>query len=229
MKTAIGYIRVSTGEQGKSGLGLESQEMSIRQFAAQEGFEIIEIFTEVASGGLDLCSRPVLTEALACAKRMKCQVIVAKLDRLSRSVAFVANLMESRVPFIVCNLGVDVDPFMLHLYAAFAEKERLDIGRRTKAALDAKRLRDPLWKPGLAITPEGIARQLEGKRKGGRVGNIRAAEFAARVMPMIRPYRECGKSLKFIAERLNDLRIPTARGGKWYACTVDNVIEVMTA
>jgi DNA invertase Pin-like site-specific DNA recombinase len=123
---AIAYYRVSTRRQGRSGLGIEAQRARVEQFAATEGFDLIGELVEIESGkGCDaLDRRPRLAEALARARKERCPVIVARLDRLSRDVAFVSGLMASRVPFIVAELGSDADPFMLHLYAALAEKER---------------------------------------------------------------------------------------------------------
>ena len=126
MKQAISYIRVSTAKQGKSGLGLEAQRETIARFAETEGFEIVQEFVEVETGkGADaLDRRPLLRDALEAARAAGGPVIVSKLDRLSRDVAFVATLMTQKFPFIVTELGADADPFMLHLYAALAEKER---------------------------------------------------------------------------------------------------------
>src|SRR3982074_2268340 len=141
MERAIAYLRVSTQRQGRSGLGIEAQRATIQQFAGAESLTIAAEFVEFESGkGADaLDRRPQLAAALAAAKASKCSVVVAKLDRLSRDVAFVAGLMAQRVPFIVAELGRDADPFMLHLYAALAEKERRLISERTKAALAAKK------------------------------------------------------------------------------------------
>lgn len=137
MSPLISYIRVSGKKQGRSGLGLEAQRRHIESFAAAEGFEIVQEFVEVETGkGFDaLERRPQLKAALKAAKKLKCEVAVAKLDRLSRDVAFIATLMSQRVPFIVCALGRNVDPFTLHIYAALAEQERRMISRRTKEAL----------------------------------------------------------------------------------------------
>jgi DNA invertase Pin-like site-specific DNA recombinase len=122
MKTAIAYYRVSTQRQGRSGLGIEAQKAAVARFAQQEGIELIDEHTEVETGnGADaLAHRPTLSMALAIAKKAKCPVIVAKLDRLSRDVHFISGLMAHRVPFVVAELGADADPFMLHLYAALA-------------------------------------------------------------------------------------------------------------
>src|SRR6202521_4213763 len=139
--SVITYLRVSTSQQGRSGLGIEAQRQSLRQFAKAEGLELVREFVEVETGkGSDaLDRRPQLKAALAAAKKLKCPVAVAKLDRLSRDVHFISGLMSHRVPFIVAELGADADPFMLHLYAALAEKERSLISQRTIAALSAAR------------------------------------------------------------------------------------------
>ena len=142
MKSAVAYYRVSTQRQGRSGLGLEAQRTAVARFAESEGITLLSEFTEVETGkGADaLDRRPQLAAALATARQAKCPVLVAKLDRLSRDVAFIAGLMAQRVPFIVAELGSDADPFMLHLYAALAEKERRQISERTKSALASRKL-----------------------------------------------------------------------------------------
>ena len=143
MKPIIAYCRVSTDRQGKSGLGLEAQRVAIARFADTNGFAIVreEIEVETGKGADALDRRPKLKSALELAKKHKCSIIVAKLDRLSRDVHFISGLMTKRVPFIVAELGPEVDPFMLHIYAAVAEKERALISERTKAALAAAKAR----------------------------------------------------------------------------------------
>ena len=138
MRLAIAYLRVSSKRQERSGLGIEGQLAIVQRFAS-ERYTIEQIFIESESGARD--DRPELTNALSQAKRLKCPVIVARLDRLSRDVAYIARLMSERVPFIVAELGEDVDPFLLHIYAAVAEKERKLGGERTKAALAQAKLR----------------------------------------------------------------------------------------
>jgi DNA invertase Pin-like site-specific DNA recombinase len=137
LKRIVSYLRVSTREQGHSGLGIEAQREAIARFAATEGLVIVAEFVEVetAKGADALERRPQLSAALARARLIGAPVVVAKLDRLSRDVHFVSGLMAQRVPFIVADLGTDTDPFLLHLYAALAEKERALISARTKAAL----------------------------------------------------------------------------------------------
>jgi DNA invertase Pin-like site-specific DNA recombinase len=118
MKSAIAYLRVSTGRQGKSRLGLEAQQAAVQRFAEQEGLEIAATFTEMESGKDDDQRRPQLSAALDAARKVKAPVIVTKLDRLSRDVHFISGLMKHKVAFIVADLGADTDPLMLHLYAA---------------------------------------------------------------------------------------------------------------
>src|ERR1700735_1104717 len=122
----VSYLRVSTARQGRSGLGMEAQRSAIARFATAEGYEIVRELVEVETGkGADaLDRRPELSAALAEALKLKCAVVVAKLDRLSRDVHFISGLMAHRVAFLVAELGPDVDPFILHLYAALSEKER---------------------------------------------------------------------------------------------------------
>ena len=143
MSPLVAYYRVSTQKQGRSGLGLDAQRKAVGSFAGVEGFEIVAEFTEVETGkGSDaLDRRPQLKAALKAAKKARCEVAVAKLDRLSRDVAFISGLMAQRVPFIVAALGKNVDPFMLHIYAALAQQERAMISRRTKEALQAAKAR----------------------------------------------------------------------------------------
>ena len=137
MKPAIGYIRVSTQKQCKSGLGLEAQQAALALFAEAEGYSFVgDPFQEVetAKGDNALERRPQLAAALKAARKLKAPIVVAKLCRLSRDVHFVSGLMAHKVPFIVTELGADADPFMMHIYAALAEKERRLISQRTREA-----------------------------------------------------------------------------------------------
>lgn len=221
MKPIVAYYRVSTSEQGRSGLGLEAQRDAVRRFAEAEGFEVMAEFTEIETGkGADaLERRPQLAAALAEARRhgRDCAVAVSKLDRLSRDVHFVSGLMAERVPFIVAELGVDADAFILHLYAALAEKERRLISERTKAGLQAARVRGVrLGNPRLAECRAGV--------NARRVAD--ADTFAASVEPHIRRAKAKGaKSLHQIAAALNAANVATARGSQWKAQTVANVLR----
>jgi len=130
MKPAIAYIRASTQKQGKSGLGMDAHRAAIARFADQEGIEVRETFVETRSGKDDDQRRPKLAAALEAARKAKAPIVVAKLDRLSRDVHFISGLMKHKVAFIVADLGAD--PFMLHLHAALAEKERRMISQRNQ-------------------------------------------------------------------------------------------------
>jgi DNA invertase Pin-like site-specific DNA recombinase len=219
MTKAVAYLRVSTRQQHRSGLGIEAQRAAIARFAEAEGITIIAEFVEAETGkGADaLDRRPQLAAALARARAGKCSVLVSKLDRLSRDVAFVSGLMAQRVPFIVAELGRDADPFMLHLYAALAEKERRLISERTKAALAAKKA------SGAKLgNPRNIA--LAGA--AGRSAQTAAAdEFAAGLLPIVNAIRATGAtSLEAISRALNDRGIRSARGATWHVSSVANLL-----
>ena len=147
MSSLVAYYRVSTTAQGKSGLGLEAQRKAVASFAAAEGFSIIAEFTEVETGkgATRLNDDLQLKAALKAAKKAKCEVAVAKLDRLSRDVAFIASLMAQRVPFIVSALGRNVDPFTLHIYAALAEQERRMIAAYLRRPAGGQGARQAAW------------------------------------------------------------------------------------
>lgn len=218
---AVAYLRVSTREQGKSGLGLDAQRERMERFAASEGIEVLAWYSEVETGkGSDaLERRPELAKALAHARRARCHVLVAKLDRLSRDVAFIAGLMAKKVPFWVADLGLDVDPFMLHIYAAVAEQERRLISTRTKEALAAARARGvPLGNPN----PETLrAAQM----KGAERNREQATAFAERVAPIIRDCQSRGLSLRATVAEMNTRQVPTATGnGQWHVTTVRGVL-----
>jgi DNA invertase Pin-like site-specific DNA recombinase len=219
MAQLISYIRVSTGKQGKSGLGIEAQREAIARFAAAEGREVLAEFLEVETGkGSDaLDRRPRLAEALAKAKRAKAPVVVAKLCRLSRDVAFISGLMAQRVPFIVAELGADADPFMLHIYAALAEKERALIADRTRAALAQKKAHGAVLGNRTNL-PEAQAKGVASNRKT-------ADAFALNVLPIVRQIQATGATtFRAIAAALNDRGVRTARGGAWHDSTVRNLL-----
>ena len=162
MDVAVAYYRVSTKQQHRSGLGIDAQRATVTRFAESEGLRIIAEYVEVETGkGADaLDRRPQLAAALSAARKAKGSILVSKLDRLSRDVAFISGLMAQRVPFIVAELGRDADPFMLHLYAALAEKERRLISERTKAALAAKKAHGAkLGNPRNVVTAASLGRQ----------------------------------------------------------------------
>jgi DNA invertase Pin-like site-specific DNA recombinase len=219
MTTAIAYYRVSTARQGKSGLGIEAQMAAVQRFAESDRIDIVAEYTEVETGkGADaLERRPELAAALAQARKAKCPVLVAKLDRLSRDVHFISGLMAHRVPFIVAELGADADPFMLHLYAALAEKERALISARTKAALAAKKA------GGIKL---GNPRAAEAAVKAHAASRAQANQFAANVLPIVREIEASGlTNPREIAAALNARGVRTARGGAWHDSTVRNLLK----
>ncbi len=220
-KPLVAYYRVSTREQGRSGHGLDAQRAAVVRFAASEGFEVVAEFTEIETGkGADaLDRRPQLAASLTEARRhgKTIPVAVAKLDRLSRDVHFISGLMAHKTPFISADLGPDVEPFLLHLYAALAEKERAVISQRTKAALAAAKARGQvLGNPDL-----DAARAV-----GNAIQKAGADAHAAAVMPAIQAAQAAGaKTLREIAAALDGRGITTARGGKWDATTVRNILR----
>ena len=214
MQRAISYLRVSTGQQGRSGLGLEAQREAIECFAKREGFTIVAEHVEVESGkGADaLDRRPKLAAALAQARKAKGPILVAKLDRLSRDVHFISGLMTEKVPFVVAELGADADPFMLHLYAAFAERERRLISLRTKEALARKKAQ------GIKLGNPNLAKS---QHLGWEAARANAAAFAANVFPIIEQIQASGiTSMRGIARALNERKVPTARGAPWSESTL---------
>lgn len=217
MKPAILYLRVSTSEQGKSGLGLAAQRQTLDQFAAAEGFTVADVVTEVASGKLGLDDRTGLRDALAKAKKLKCPVIVAKLDRLSRDVAFISGLMSRGVPFVVAELGVDTDPFILHLFAALSEKERKLIGTRTKDALAVRKAQGVLLGNRTNLS--------EAQAKGQATNAAKAAAFTVKLLPTVTRMREQKMTMDEIAAELNRNETRTFNGGTWHKSTVSRLLK----
>src|SRR5258708_28087065 len=219
MERAIAYLRVSTQQQQRSGLGIEAQRAAIERFAAAESLLITAEYSEFETGkGADaLDRRPQLAAALAAARKAKCSIVVSKLDRLSRDVAFVSGLMAQRVPFIVAELGRDADPFMLHLYAALAEKERRLISERTTAALQAKKASGAKLANPTNLCVAGSI---------GRVAPPQVAdEFATNLIPVVQAIRNAwALTLSEIANALNGRGARPARGSKWQRSSVSNLI-----
>ena len=219
MERFIIYRRVSTRKQGDSGLGLEAQDRDIGIFLdsyAEQPFEVIGTFTDVESGSK--ADRIELSRALELASQEAATIIVAKLDRISRSVAFIATLLEDkRVGLRVASMPY-ADKFQIHIYAALAEQEREFISKRTKAALAEAKAR-------------GV--KLGGLRAKTRDRNIRwieqADKRAEKVWPAIRDRRAAGATYQAIANELNSLGVTTARGGKWHPTTVKNIEQRMVA
>lgn len=214
----VAYYRVSREKQGRSGLGLEAQREAVRRFAEQHGLTVIEEYTEVETGkGADaLEQRPQLAAALEAARRRNCKVVVAKLDRLSRDVHFISGLMSHGIPFVVAEFGPNVDSFMLHIYAAVAEKEAQMISQRTKVALAAARAR------GVKL---GSPDMVSLSAKAAAAKREEAERFAASVMPAIEGIINRGiTSKRAIARELDRMKVATPTGAMWSDVMVGKVM-----
>lgn len=179
------------------------QREAVAQFAKHQNYTIADEYVEVESGNDALERRPKLAAAIKHARRVKGPVIVAKLDRLSRDVNFISGLMTHKVPFVTVELGADTDPFLLHLFAALAERERRIIGERTRLALQAAKVRGV--KLG-GTNAQSIANRDEARQ--------RAEELRPILMEL------AGMSANKAAAELNKRGIPTPKGAQWHALTV---------
>lgn len=221
-KKIVAYYRVSTSKQGDSGLGLEGQEAAVTAYAAMTGGRILKRYTEVESGKRK--DRPELAKALGHAKRAGATLVIAKLDRLARNVAFVANLMESGVDFVACDQPF-ANRLTIHILAAVAEDEAKRISDRTKAALAAYKARGGVLG---AARPNHPGLTEAARRKGRAVAAKAVSEAAAGayadLAPMMRELRADGLSARAIAERLNAEGHTTRRGKPWSHVQVMRVL-----
>jgi DNA invertase Pin-like site-specific DNA recombinase len=210
----VAYYRVSTDRQGRSGLGLEAQQKAVRDYLDGGAWDLVGEFVEVESG--KRADRPELTRALEACRKQKAKLVIAKLDRLSRNLAFIATLMDSGVEFVAVD-NPHANKLTVHILAAVAEHEREAISERTKAALAAakargKRLGTP--DPKAAVKRMHVA--LRAKTAG----------FAANVLPIIREVKAAGHvSHNAIARQLNARKVATARGGRWTHVQVRQILE----
>ncbi|MCF2491478.1 recombinase family protein [Dyadobacter sp. CY347] len=212
MKRAVAYFRVSTDRQGKSGLGLEAQHEAVHLFAHHQGYQVTAEFTEIESGKKN--ERPELMAALLLCKKEKAMLIIAKLDRLGRNVAFIANLMESKVEFLAVD-NPHANPLMVHLLAAFAEHERKQISTRTKEALQAAKRR------GVQLGKHG--REIESKKNSKAAG-----QFAETMQPIIKALKADGfTTVRGISDELNRRGVETFRNGseQWHRTTVHRLLK----
>ncbi len=210
----VAYLRVSTARQGQSGLGLEAQRAAVEAFARQHGGAIVASYVEVETGKRS--DRPELAKALGMARKGKATLLIAKLDRLARNVAFIANLMDSGVDFLACD-----QPFAsrltLHILAAVAEDEARRISERTKAALQAAKARGR--KLGSPIAAMTVA-----KARAARSGY--AAKANATTVAVIREIQASGvQTLAGIAKVLGARGVKTPAGrGEWQAVQVSRLL-----
>jgi DNA invertase Pin-like site-specific DNA recombinase len=227
LKTLVSYLRVSTRKQGQSGLGLDGQRAAVAEYAQRNGATVIAEYVEIESGKRS--DRPELMAAIAHAKRSKSQLIVAKMDRLSRNVAFLSTLMESGADFVAVD-NPTATKLTVHILAAVAEDELRRISDRTKAGLAALKRRGELLG---SARPDHWAGREDRRLAGSKLGasrsaaNRRKAAIAeyADLLPKIQEYKRAGDSLRTIASNLNADGQTTRSGGPWNPVTVRNVLK----
>jgi DNA invertase Pin-like site-specific DNA recombinase len=219
----VAYLRVSTHKQGASGLGIEAQRAAVAAFADQHGARILREFVEVESG--KSAERPQLHAALAYARRAQATLTIAKLDRLSRNVAFLANLMDAGVEFCACD-NPHANRLTVHILAAVAEEEARAASQRTKAALAAAKAKGTLLgahRPqARALSP---ASRAAGQARGAQANRAKAAAVYADLLPRVRALRSAGASCGALARALNAEGHVTARGAQWSATHVHRLLK----
>lgn len=211
MKKAITYYRVSTERQGISGLGLDAQRQAVHDFASANGFLLTDEYIEVESGRKQ--NRPVLLQALGECKREQATLLIARLDRLGRNVAFISKLMEAGVDFKAVD-NPYAGKLVVHIMAAFAEHERDIISQRTIEALQVAKAK------GVVLGKHGrYELSVRNKREADR--------FALATKPLLEELQQQEvKTMRGIAEELNRRQIPTyQQGGRWHASTVYQVLK----
>lgn len=218
-RQAVSYIRVSTARQGSSGLGLEAQRESVRVFAQAHGYAIAQEFLEVESGKND--ARPVLAKALAYAKKNGACLVIAKLDRLARSVSFVARLIDANTDFRAVDLP-DASRLVLHIMSAVAENEAKSCSDRTKAALAAAKARGVR----LGASNEACRNLPPGaNQRGGQTTKAKARAAVADLLPKLRALKAQGLSLQGIADALNTEGQVTRSGKAWHAMQISRALN----
>jgi DNA invertase Pin-like site-specific DNA recombinase len=210
----IAYFRVSTDRQGKSGLGLAAQREAVMSYLDGGRWALIDEFTEIESGKRN--DRLELVKALAACKKQKAKLVIAKLDRLSRNLAFIATLMDSGVEFVAVD-NPHANKLTVHILAAVAQHEREIISARTSAALQAAKARGKhLGNPKLS----------DARRHAEAAKKEIADQYSANILPLIREIRGTGvKSLRGVARALTARGIPTARGGAWTPVQVGAILR----
>ncbi|SMB94213.1 Site-specific DNA recombinase [Deinococcus hopiensis KR-140] len=214
--SAVAYYRVSTQKQGQSGLGLEAQQAAVLAHARAQGLTLVAEFTEVETGTRKR-RRPQLESALAQTRRVGGVLLIAKLDRLARNVAFVASLMESGVRFTAVDMP-EADNLTIHVMAAVAEREAALISQRTRAALAARKAR------GLSLgKPENLTAAARAAGAAAtRAAAVQAMRPAAAYAGSLRKH---GHSLRRIAQALEQGGFSTRVGGPWSAQQVKRLLD----
>jgi DNA invertase Pin-like site-specific DNA recombinase len=228
MQAAIGYLRVSTQEQGKSGLGLDAQRRAIEAFAGNEEMPILAWYQDIQTGGgADaLLLRPGLASALKHARKSRCALIVSRLDRLSRNVHFISGLMEHKVHFVVAALGRDCDNFTLHIYASLAEQERKMISERIKAALAVAKAQGRMKSRGRKRSKAWYRRFLELSQEAKqKAAGERAELYRAHIEWALRQPSWHGAAISFheAAKKLNAKGVPSITERSWSGAQVQRM------
>lgn len=219
----IAYFRVSTKKRGVSGLGLEGQQAAVNAYARANNGVIVKPYTEVESGKRS--DRSQLRAALSHARCIGATLVVAKLDRLSRNVAFLSSLMESKVDFVACD-NPHATKLALHILVAVAEAEAEAISQRTRAALAAYKARGGLLGASLPQCRNLTdAARLKGAKSGGEAVHQKALAAYEHILPMMRELRQAGKTLQSIADHLNAEGYTSRRGNPWSYVQVKFVLE----
>ena len=221
----MAYYRVSTASQGLSGLGLEAQRASVEAFAKARGAETLAEYTEIESG--NRADRPELAAALHYAKVTGATLVIAKLDRLSRSVAFLANLQDSGARFVAVDMP-EANEAMVHVMAAMAQAERKAISARTRVALQAAKARGrQLGNPNGAAALRRAGTGNEAAVATVKAGADSHATSLASVVAALRT--EGMTTLAMLAETLNARHMQTPRGGRWHPSSVRNLLARLEA
>lgn len=223
----IAYYRVSTKQQARSGLGLDGQKTALENFARQHGSSIIAEYQETETGKRK--DRPELAKALAHARRSKATLVVAKLDRLARNVAFTSALMEAGADFVACD-NPHANPLTIHILAAIAEHEARTISERTSVALEAARrrgirlgsARPNHWKGREAARKAGA---MKGSQVAAEAARVKARAAYTDLVPVITELRSAGATLRDIAAHLSAMGHTTRRGRPWNASQVMRVLQ----
>jgi DNA invertase Pin-like site-specific DNA recombinase len=223
MRQVVSYLRVSTARQGTSGLGLEAQRVAVLAYCEAHGAEIVDEYREIESGRHN--ERPVLRQAIAYAKKIKGILVIAKLDRLARSVSFISNLMDSDIEFAACDLP-EANRLLLHVMAAVGEAEAKAISDRTVAALAAAKARGTAL-GGLNPASRNLtqAAREKGARNAGQSLKAQARDAYADVLPLIQSLKGQGFTLQGIADELTEQGHVTRTGGAWGPVQVFRVLE----
>lgn len=210
----VAYYRVSTDKQGRSGLGLEAQQAAVEGYTRNKGGQIIAAFEEIETGKRN--NRPELLKALALCRQKKAVLVIAKLDRLSRNLAFIANLMESDVEFVACDMP-EANKLTLHIMAAMAQHEREATSKRTTEALAAAKARG-----------QKLGSPRPGNRQATEAREAQSKQFRQTVYPIARQLRDRGLTLRQVADELNQRHIKTCNNRLFYAQTVKLILMETT-